>query len=443
MGDVRLSRRVGAVAQGLMDQPGVSLPKAMGTEAGLEGAYRLVNHEEVSPGRLLRPHVEATAGRVAAARMAYAISDTTEVRYGGDEREGLGPLQGGGRGFLAHVCLAVAADGSRLPLGVLSLETVVRAETRKNHTRASRRSPERESLRWRRGVEAAQAAIDGRAELIHLMDAEADIYGLLARLKERSRFIVRVAQNRAGVEETETGRLFAGLAEATVQVTREIQLSARVAATKGHPRRKARLARLSIAARTLTISRPAPAPTDSPRTLTLNFVRVFEQSPPADEPAMEWKLVTSERIDSAEALERIVDGYRTRWVIEELFKALKSGCGLERSQLESLDALLNFLALKLPVAVQLLALRSLANDQRQALAVLTRTQLEALHLMSSKPLGRNPSVAEAFTAIARLGGHIRNNGPPGWIVIGRGFDDLLKYEAVLLALKNPKKRDQS
>jgi hypothetical protein len=31
-------------------------------------------------------------------------------------------------------------------------------------------------------------------------------------------------------------------------------------------------------------------------------------------------------------------------------------------------------------------------------------------------------------AIARLGGHIKNNGDPGWIVLGRGFDALLLLE---------------
>ena len=31
-------------------------------------------------------------------------------------------------------------------------------------------------------------------------------------------------------------------------------------------------------------------------------------------------------------------------------------------------------------------------------------------------------------AIARLGGHIKNNGEPGWIVLGRGFQDLLLLE---------------
>ena len=31
-------------------------------------------------------------------------------------------------------------------------------------------------------------------------------------------------------------------------------------------------------------------------------------------------------------------------------------------------------------------------------------------------------------AVAKLGGHIRNNGKPGWLVLGRGHDELLTLE---------------
>ena len=31
-------------------------------------------------------------------------------------------------------------------------------------------------------------------------------------------------------------------------------------------------------------------------------------------------------------------------------------------------------------------------------------------------------------AVARLGGHLKNTGEPGWLVIGRGLHDLLLLE---------------
>lgn len=43
-----------------------------------------------------------------------------------------------------------------------------------------------------------------------------------------------------------------------------------------------------------------------------------------------------------------MDAYRARWVIEEFFKALKTGCNFERRQLESFQSLRIALAIFLP-----------------------------------------------------------------------------------------------
>jgi hypothetical protein len=50
-------------------------------------------------------------------------------------------------------------------------------------------------------------------------------------------------------------------------------------------------------------------------------------------------LVTNEPITTKKQVAAVVDAYRTRWVIEELFKALKTGCQFEKRQLESYAAL--------------------------------------------------------------------------------------------------------
>ena len=416
-----------------MERPGVSLPHMMGSEAALEAAYRFLGNEQVDPRAILAPHIAATAERIVAIGVAYCVSDTTELRFGGGTRQGMGPLQGAGRGFLAHLALAVAADGSRTPMGTLNLEAIVRPEApkRRRGTKKSRRQADSESLKWSRGVIAAEDALDRRADLIHLMDREADIYELLALFSARnSRYVVRVAQNRVAEDEDGVGMLFDLLAAGREIVTRDVPLSRRDRATKRHPRRSERRAKLSFAAQTLTLRRPTSAAKKLPPTLTLNFVHVFEKNPPAGEVPIDWKLVTSEPCASRKQVEAVVDAYRTRWVIEELFKALKTGCGIERSQLESIDSLLNLLAIMLPVAVQLLALRSLAMAQKTALAlgVLSALQVRVLRAMSTRVrLPRHPTAEQALLAIAALGGHLRNNGPPGWIVLGRGFQDLLRY----------------
>ena len=45
-----------------------------------------------------------------------------------------------------------------------------------------------------------------------------------------------------------------------------------------------------------------------------------------------------------------VDTYRSRWIIEAFFKAIGTGCGYNKRQLDSAQHLLFALALTLPVA---------------------------------------------------------------------------------------------
>ena len=435
------------VAEALSRRPTASLPKAMGNDAALEGAYRLLSNESVKPEPILAEHVAETVRQLEAIPLVYAVSDTSELRFGGKGRSGLGPLLHEGLGFLTHPCLAVAGDGSRLPLGLLAVRTWVRPEQKKGRrgTAASRNALDRESLKWEQVALAAAKAAGGQAaKLIHVMDREADIYALFAVLKaEGQRFIIRVAQNRA--LEDEAGRVFQALERAPTQLLREVPLSRRMRTSRSNPSRKERTAQLSISACSLTLRRPATADKALPEALSLNFVHVFEANPPPGETAVDWKLVTSEPTASLAEQEQVVDGYRTRWVIEELFKALKTGCGMEQSELESVEALLNLLAIKLPIAVQLLALRSLAeaDETAQATRVFTPLRLEVLRAMSKAKLGPDPTVKEALWAVAALGGHIKNNGAPGWQVLGRGFEDLLHYEAAWAIFKGAARSDQS
>ncbi|MFT5685318.1 MAG: hypothetical protein ACI8RZ_006269 [Myxococcota bacterium] len=42
-------------------------------------------------------------------------------------------------------------------------------------------------------------------------------------------------------------------------------------------------------------------------------------------------------------------------------------------------------------------------------------------------LPRKPTCKQVARAIAAVGGHIKSNGEPGWIVIGRGMERLLDF----------------
>src|SRR6266704_3826105 len=119
LGDGRLALRLWRIVDALAANPAMGFPKAMGSDAELEGFYRFVNNPRVTPQAILAAHAEETCGRSEAETTVLAIHDTTEVEYPGEPRKGLGRLSTTRQGYLAHVALSVSADQSRRPLGLL------------------------------------------------------------------------------------------------------------------------------------------------------------------------------------------------------------------------------------------------------------------------------------------------------------------------------------
>jgi Transposase DNA-binding/Transposase DDE domain len=449
LGDPRLAKRVAWMASALVKAPGASLPAAMGNAAGREAAYRFLSNRRVSLDRVLAPHTEATVARARVAGKVLVVSDTTGFEFTTD-REGLGMLSSEQqRGFLGHFTLAVSADGRRTPLGVLGIETLTRpARKPKRDHFARKKDPNRESLRWQRCAEAASQKLDG-IEAIHVMDAEADIYELMAALVGAGRrFIIRSAQDRS----VETGRLFEALEGAPIRFSRQVSLSRRPAdrrpeGRRAHPPRAERGANLVVSTSRVNIKKATSACDPGlPESIAVNVVRVWEPAPPPGQEPVEWRLFTTESVDTQRQVEELVDAYRARWLIEEYFKALKTGCNYQRSQLESFDALKNLLGIYAAVAWQLLTIRSAARDEpeRPASTVLSLSQLTVLRLIArGKPLSHSPSVFEAMMAIAALGAHIKSNGQPGWQVLGRGLEELRRAEDLHSRMISALSRDQS
>jgi hypothetical protein len=279
-----------------------------------------------------------------------------------------------------------------------------------------------------------------RAELIHVADRDSDIYEVIAQLLEDGeRFALRAAQNRklVPIEKRDADRLFEAAQTTPTKYTIEVPVAARgdgvnrpTALKKKYPKRGSRLATVSVASRTVTLKRPLKAAVESPKTIDVNIVHVFELLPPPGQPPLEWLLLTSETIGSPEEVAFVVEGYKTRWVIEEFFKAVKTGCAFEAKQLESFHTLTNMLAFVVVLAYALLLVRTLTNGGggADASTVLSDGQLKILRACFSRPLPKHMSAREALLAVAELGGHLKNNGDPGWRVLSRGWRKLIDYE---------------
>jgi len=444
LGDERLATRLESIADTMQAAPDKSFPDAAADDAELEGMYRFFNNGSVRFEELVDAHARQTAKRVESVGTALAVHDTTEMEFNGEvRRKGVGHLRRKSQGFLLHLSLAVSAEGTREPLGVLAANPYVRTSYRtkgkakKLSGHGYSKLADRESARWIESIRQVEELIGDRASLIHVMDREADAYPLLnAMVQEGYRFVVRVARDRSVLTDFEDDpvMLSAALQGARDLVSVEVPIGRRKSSTvprirRGYRAREQRVAKLTVSAMTLELRRPSYL-FGLPMTLSVNLVRVREVDPPADCDPVDWILVTNEPIDTRDLVLQVVQHYRSRWLIEEYFKAIKTGCAYEQRQLESYQALLRALGVFLPIAWQMLLMRHLARNapDTPARKVLTQTQLKLLRAMSKRALPKKPTVHDAMLAIAALGGHLRHNGAPGWLVLMRGMKKLIERE---------------
>jgi len=452
LGDARLDERMLKIASLIAASPSDSFPDAMETEADQEALYRFFANPKVTAEKLLSGHRRATGERIAGRTRIRVVHDTSEFKFEGD-REGLGILQGQTKGFFGHFALAVGGDEAREPLGVLGIRPFInidvparRGLTQAQKNNAATRKPreEKKSRRWEEhAIEVAKTLPEG-VEAIHVMDQEADDMSVFSALeREGLKFVIRADPKRLTVDGTPLEEL---LAKQEAKTFRAVRISARSRkqATKAHPERKERTATLVVRVGVANFVR-AKTRFEPACHVTLYAVHVLEPNPPAGEAPVDWMLLTNQPILTPQQLEQLVDDYRARWMIEEYFKALKTGCAFEKRQLCSFDGLLRALALLVPMAWQLLRLRHVARDEvvRPAAAVLSANQLYLLGILLEKrgrSLPRSPTARDVMLGVAALGGHIKNNGDPGWIVLGRGFHRLADAEDLWNALQ---RSDQS
>lgn len=446
LGDERLNARRDQILEALERHPDVGFPEACANDAATEALYRFLRNPRVTLDAVIAPHVQATVERCRAVPEVLVIHDSTENGFSGEKaRPGLAAVGPRRHAFWLHAALAVSGDGLRAPLGVLALARWVRhghlGREAKPPWRERFRDPHKESRRWAQGVATVRGRLGSAVEAIHLMDREGDNYELLSALiAGGERFVIRLTYDRAlqtdGAPEAPATVLAARSVDALCECP--VSVSARQVGDRPRPlvarrpARPARVATLRVSASAVTLKRPRDHRAPVPASLAVNVVYAWEVNPPAGEPPVEWRLVTTEPIDEVAQVLRIIDWYRTRWLIEEFFKCLKTGCAYEKRQLETLQTLLVALALLAPIAWQLLLMRHLAHElpDTPATVALTPRQIAVLRATpGGQTLPLTPSIREALLVVARLGGHLRHNKEPGWLVLTRGMQTLLTMEA--------------
>lgn len=443
LGDSRLDRRAAAVISRFHAKPQESFPNIFSPKE-LEGFYRFVGNPWVTSEALLQPHILATVNRAEGCSEVIIAHDTSEFIFSGKRQDLDAAIKKDATSFHGHFSLALESR-SKQPLGVLKMHHWVRGPVSPSSiiktlglSKIDVREMPSEMDRWFDSISETSTLFSEPRRLIHVCDSESDDYELFADLLENNhRFVIRACHNRRIADCSE--KLWEVLSRQPILAEKTVPLSKRPQARGTTNRRNLgraeRVARLSVRYGQVELKRPTSAHPNLPASVLINAVYVLEIDTPEGCKPVDWMLITSDPITNKDEALHIIDTYCARWLIEEYFKALKTGCSYEARQLESYETLTNCLSLFVPIAWLMLKLRhqSRQTSAMPAWEVLPSAYQEVLEL----EIGRSMKDArDVMLSIARLGGHIKNNGDPGWLILWRGYRELVTLtRGYLLARK--------
>jgi len=390
---------------------GVAVRSLGGNRAGEIRLTRFLRNRKVSVEEMVGRASARTRTRVAGLHV-LAIQDTTSLRDDGSKRS-----------VAAHPTIAVDAEAGTL-LGLVHGQILTR-EGGLKASRSMRAFDDKESRRWLEAAEVAAGLSDaGAARVTVVADRESDIYEAFALKPAGVDLLIRASHDRAL---TDGGRLFAHVAAQPEAGRFKVKISA----APGRPARKARLA---VRFCRVEIKRPRtlPASCGLPKAITLNLVEAREINPPPKTAPVCWRLLTTHEVDSFATARWIAGLYRQRWVIEELFRTLKTrGFDIERVVVAE-GPFEKLAAAAIVAAVSILQLvrerdgraaRPLEDvfepDEQAALEAVS----EELEGKTEKQKNPHPKGSLAFAAwvCARLGGWTGYYGKPGPVVMLRGL----------------------
>ena len=428
LGDERRNQRARAMVELFAARPGGTVPRMCNSHAESKAAYRFLSNPEIEPGEIIAALGQAAAERIAEHELVLVAQDTTSLDFSSHPAtEGLGPTGGGdgsaGHGMFVHSAMAISEDG--VPLGLLHQQVWSRDPDAvgAKHQRKEREIEDKESFRWLQTAAAVEAAVPDHITLIQVADREGDIFELFAQpRREGSHLLIRAAQNRR-VEGPQ--RHLWDQAEAA-PVAAEFELLVRQ--TPHHTMRKAELQLRFCPVKVLPPEHGKHDP--ALEAVTLTAVLVTEPEPPERVTPLHWLLLTDLPVAELDDAMICLRYYQMRWLIERYHFVLKSGCGIEDSQLRSFDGLCRLLALFSVVALRLLWMMytGRVDGDQPCTVAFNAVEWQVLYRQRQRgPLPDHPPpLREVLRWTASLGGFLgrKNDGEPGVKVLWRGLTRL-------------------
>ena len=302
---------------------------------------------------------------------------------------------------------------------------------------------EKESFKWIASCERTKEKFTKAASITFVEDRDGDIYEQFARVHDsKTHLIIRSRKDRKLADGT---KLYTTIHNEKICGNYQVKITA-------DPRNKKanRTAVLTVRYKKAELKRPDYCLNKSiGNSMELNAVEAEEQNYDGRDKIC-WRLLTTHTVNCFEDAMDIIEYYRKRWYIEQMFRLLKKqGFEMEASELESGWAIRKLAVLALNATLRILQLMHASEDenaqpidevftkQEQQCLIQINKQQEGKTSKLSNPY-RHQSLIWAKWIIARLGGWkgYKSQRNPGPIALKRGMDNFTQiFNGWCLAIK--------
>jgi hypothetical protein len=444
--DQRRTERLVQMAASAAQKPAGTITQVFPKGAEREAAYRLVENKAIATDQIAHAAHQATVRRCNGLPVVFAPIDGSSVTVTDDEQTKgfgrVGTTKRPNRGL--HMLNAVAVTLGGVLIGLLGQVWWRRDEPKKKPKYKTKKdralANEKETRFWVQMLLYVLGLFLGRSTCPWFqLDRGADCWPVLLWATQLGMLLtVRANANRRVVSASPRCRPYLwSVVSATPVLGRcDLHIPAR-------RKRPARTARIRVRACPVTLD--LHDGTSVRKQVSMYAVLAREQG--RGKHVVEWMLLTTYPVATFEDACLVIQGYTTRWRIEEFHRAWKNGvCHVEDTQLRSVQAVLKWATILASVAARSVRLSYLARTEpdRPALSEFTPYEIDAAWIlrMGTKPPAevQSSTVGVVIGWIAEIGGYTgkSSGGPPGPTVIARGLVEVGIGARVLKAMEEKK-----
>lgn len=450
--DKRLDKRASKLSALLVAGRSSSIHAITSKESEQKAAYRFLNNEKTQEQILINA-VKERSVYLCAGKEVLVLQDTTDFNFVNHRgrlqpNTGIGVAGGSDKwlGFFLHSSL-VLDQADETVLGFSDIQLWHRENVRiDREQRGYKKLPieEKESFKWIRACTESKKHLSAASSITFIEDREGDIYEQFATVPDkRTHLIIRSRDNR---NLSDGSKLYDRLSQqpSAGNYTIEVVTDLRKGIEKRIALVEVRFCKVSIAKPTSEKKRNTALCVD------LYAIEVKETNDKVANP-LRWRLLTTHSISSFDDAIKIINNYRKRWYIEQLFRLLKKkGFDIQSSELESGWAIRKLMVMILNAALRVMQLLfAYDNEQSQPIEqVFDLQEIKCLETLNNTLQGDTEKsknkcdpkrLSWATWIIARLGGWKNYNSkrPPGPIILKKGLDKFSSiYQGWKLALSS-------